>query len=662
MDKILFYCFVIMVILLKTLYTRIMDKNSKSEFPIYNNKISDKVKLSKNIELNKKQKIDYKEKDFELESKSVSLNRPSNFFNSLFKPKYIYEISNSNKNVITSNETPKILEIYPIQDSVGFTIPLNFGSNEYLLSMYIDIFNSYSYVMSQNMKNSTINSCGDIFDYYNNTMSISYKKDDSKIFDSKIFIRDFNLTGKPSLEEAKMKLYPYNTSIISNFSFYLIDNAEIKYNNTKCLSISGGFGFGFSGIPGITYLDQLKLNGIIEKKIFSYLLPLQNEDSYLHLGGYKKDWINDTNMINWVNVSIMNVSQEAHAKKLWSSKEKIDPNKDMENNFNNIEFPLSGNIEYSLNNNNNVESLNSYLEKTKNDGVNEILSLYNLKYNDYNQISKSELKNLININENDDKLKSDESIQEENLKADNIKTHNHQRNGGFNSLSNDDIYRESIIDQHNKLLKLSDKNRLNWFIPSDKIYLRKEKYLGEHKIVFNSMSENIIIPKKFFFDNFKNIFGPNTDCKMEQDGFFYCKCYPSYSENFPIFYLEFNSSFNITIKPQDYVQIIINYSDDDVRPCRLLMKLNYNDDYWELGVFVMNNFYMIFNQETNQLGFYDRDYINQIGSDQAIIFILIVFLASIFLFLIVYCWFKKYIGSNNNINENNNNIQNNLIS
>ncbi len=561
---------------------------------------------------------------------------------------YISNITNTNyksanQKLLIYNQTEKIIEAYPTENQHGYSLDISIGSPITTLSLYLDIFNSYTYILSNNIEN---NVCSELFDYYNKNNSNTYRVDDSISFDEKIYLKDFNLTGTPSLDEAYLDFDLINSTKINNFSFYLAERPEIKYNQTRCLSLLGGLGLGFTKLKGISFLEQLKINGVIEKKIFALLLPILNENTYLHLGGFKKSFVNDTNLIDWIDVKFV----------------------DNSTSFVKVE---NESVPYDI----------AFEDKNKNENIVNLTKLIN----SYNNISKNQFddKNISNseINENEiinyvrNKFNNLKNNFYSNNEIENIifsskklpeKSFNYELNSLINNSSNN--FNKKIEPNENKIFKVEktkfedqkfnvQQNRLNWYIPSNKLHLRNEIYEKEHKIAFNTMSSIMLIPSNFFFDNFKNIFGSETDCRIDQDGLFYCKCYPYYSDNFPIFTFELNNKFNLTITPENYVQIIINYTDDDIRPCRLLIRLNYSDDFWEFGTLVMNKYYLIFNQEDNQLGFYDRKYMDEINSNAAMLLILIVSLGSIVLFLFVYFLFKKYVERNNEPNNNNQNNQ-----
>ena len=460
------------------------------------------------------------------EDKTVTFKKLQNFLN----------FQNS-KNLISSYSSKTLIELYPELTNTGFTININLGSTQKELIVFLDIFNYYSYILTDSVLNKTI--CLE-HEYYNNSLSQTYSYDQQTL-PKKIFYRDFNLTGIPS----KDNLYiTSNSSLLfkqeNKFPFLLVNQAEFKYNKSSCFPIDGGLGLGFNKF-GLNFLDLLKKSGFIEKKIFALLLPLQNENAYLQLGGYKEEYINDTSKIKWVNVKINDL-----------------PYKNFNSTDNTQELKLLSDLETKL------------------------------------------------------------------LKSENFNDYRYENN----------------------------KSLLNWYMPAKSIGLRNNiTIVGNEKIVFNSIMQNIVIPKKFFFENFKNIFDETNSCTIENDGYFYCSC-SDFPNNFPYFQINLDG-FTIPITPMDYTEIVINYSYDPSKSCKLLIKLNYVNDFWELGIFIMNNFYLIFDQEENKIGFYDRKLIGQFESGKALLLVMIVSLSTIFFFMILYCTFKNYINRPGNNMENN---------
>lgn len=533
-----------------------------------------------------------------------------------------------------SNDT-EIIELNPMFSSIYFFVPVQIGSNKFQLGLIIDIYNYYTYILAEKMKNATYNSCYE-YEFYNSSLSNSYKKDASSDFRSKIFFRDLNFTGIPSLEDFYLWLNP-NTNRVSDFPFYLIEKPEVKYNQLLCISLDGGLGLSFSPNYKLSFLQHLKNQGLIKNRMFAILFPvMENELMLLHLGGYKKDFVNDTALINWVDVAIIQPNQTKAE----------DNQSSFKTNHPESEFVTL----LERNNNNNLSGLLDYIDDTDEEeeeisGNNQIkymknnLNKYDDLYQHGNSYTKNNFHSLILIN-------NSAHLQSKNI--DNTKKTLIKNASGTEDIlnysnSNKKIKRISNRAESTASTAEDPIYRINWFISPKKVHIRNLTLLNETRVTFNSLSESIVIPKRIFFENFKYLFNQEADCQIAEDGYFYCKCYANNSEVFPTFTFEFNEKFNLTVKPYDYMQIVINFNSNDLRPCKLLMKLNYDDNFWEFGIYVMNNFYLIFDQENNKLGFFERSLINPNDNNQGAFIILIVSVASIMFFTFIYLLFKKCV-------------------
>lgn len=186
-----------------------------------------------------------------------------------------------------------------------------------------------------------------------------------------------------------------------------------------------------------------------------------------------------------------------------------------------------------------------------------------------------------------------------------------------------------------------------WYIKSNKVDINKTSnnhtIEGPFKLLLNSASTIIKIPKTFFFTNMHNLFPKEAQCQINQNNLFHCLCENNYHKVFPSFYFHLkdavtNEDKDIKVQPSDYISIhnrIISTPDSN---CFLHISLNYKNDYWIFGTSVMNNFYLIFDQEEDRIGFY-RFNQNHYKSSELLISLLTIS-GSLILIVTIYLLYK----------------------
>lgn len=218
--------------------------------------------------------------------------------------------------------------------------------------------------------------------------------------------------------------------------------------------------------------------------------------------------------------------------------------------------------------------------------------------------------------------------------------------GGYDKKLINDTDAEKIFYTNISFNEDSDNKQVEWYISTDSVYVNSYHIEQEQRIVLNSGSNIIRMPKAFFFQNIKNIFNKESQCQMWTDNVFHCKCDSDYQTMFPTFKFTFDDNkHNITITPEDYTVLdySINLATDSSAYCLLYLSINYSNDYWLLGNNFINNFYTIYDVENSRIGFYDIRNIDVAGLQDILMLGIIIVSSSILFFFIIYCVYKKYI-------------------
>ena len=184
-----------------------------------------------------------------------------------------------------------------------------------------------------------------------------------------------------------------------------------------------------------------------------------------------------------------------------------------------------------------------------------------------------------------------------------------------------------------------NENKTQWFLLSDnlKINDKNVKTKEKQKLILDSSTTNLYIPKKFFFDNIDIIFNEDNNCQILASGIFSCVCDENYKTKFGNF--QFNISGEILfINVTDYISF-----DSSIRGnnCYVYIIINYVNEYWVAGNNVLNNYYCIFDIDNNTLRLYDIQVLYENNSKFIIVFF-VVFFISILSFFGGYLLYKKY--------------------
>jgi gastricsin len=180
-----------------------------------------------------------------------------------------------------------------------------------------------------------------------------------------------------------------------------------------------------------------------------------------------------------------------------------------------------------------------------------------------------------------------------------------------------------------------------WYISPKQFKLGDFTIPYPQKVIINTASNVMRIPKKFY-DTFKrNIFKKESLCIYGKDNYFRCKC-DANSTNllFANFTLELDDGKIIYLQPADYIYQEASES-DNTKNCILGISLNFMNDYWILGNIFVNNYYTIFDIDNNKLSFKDVRNTTFGSISWTLIFCTIILLCSIVFFVIIYIIYKK---------------------
>ena len=189
-----------------------------------------------------------------------------------------------------------------------------------------------------------------------------------------------------------------------------------------------------------------------------------------------------------------------------------------------------------------------------------------------------------------------------------------------------------------------NENKTQWFLLSDnlKINDKNVKTKEKQKLILDSSTTNLYIPKKFFFDNIDIIFNEDNNCQILASGIFSCVCDENYKTKFGNF--QFNISGEILfINATDY---IIFERSIKGNKCYVYILVNYDSDYWFTGNNVLNNYYSIFDIDNNVLCLYNMTIIYYESNTTFIIIFFVVLFICILSFFGGYYSYKKYAFDN----------------
>jgi len=202
-----------------------------------------------------------------------------------------------------------------------------------------------------------------------------------------------------------------------------------------------------------------------------------------------------------------------------------------------------------------------------------------------------------------------------------------------------------------------------WIINFKNFYINNNKFSNSnYKITFDINTDYFYIPKDLFFSTAHLIFPEEARCQVQPEGHFVCYCSEDYKKYFSSFTFKNEGKEEIKISPEDYIYFDNSRTENY---CYVYLKLNYENDLFIAGKYVMSNYYSIFDIDKNQLKLYPvKNNNNDFLKERNIIIFLVVLFSGIFLLLFCYLIYRKYFFNNqNNPDENNYDFDenNNLI-
>ena len=215
-------------------------------------------------------------------------------------------------------------------------------------------------------------------------------------------------------------------------------------------------------------------------------------------------------------------------------------------------------------------------------------------------------------------------------------------------------YNEDIIEQEDNL-RIFKISRMNnslpnlfndfWFINFDYFYIDNNKLKNENfKITFDLNTAYFHIPKDFFFSYAHLIFPEEGKCQVQPEGHFVCFCNEKYNEKFAKFQFMNGKNETIEIMPEDYIMFDNSGADNY---CYVYLLLNYENDLFIAGKYIMSNYYNIFDMNENQLKLYPiKKNHYEFYKERNIIISIVLLLSGLFLFLFCYLIYRKYFSNN----------------
>ena len=189
-----------------------------------------------------------------------------------------------------------------------------------------------------------------------------------------------------------------------------------------------------------------------------------------------------------------------------------------------------------------------------------------------------------------------------------------------------------------------NQNKTQWFIEVNSITIKNipARNKEKQKLIFDTSTYNIYIPKIFFFDNIDLILPKTGKCQVQITGTFLCKCNEKFKSLFSDFVFSIDKE-TLFINVTDYVFFDSSVSGNN---CYISFIVNYNNDLWIIGNSILNNYYTIFDIDNNLVKLYDK----KVKLSERTEFIFMMFFLILFICFIIfaaYIIYKKYNNGQN---------------
>ena len=189
-----------------------------------------------------------------------------------------------------------------------------------------------------------------------------------------------------------------------------------------------------------------------------------------------------------------------------------------------------------------------------------------------------------------------------------------------------------------------NQNKTQWFIEVNSITIKNipARNKEKQKLIFDTSTYNIYIPKIFFFDNIDLILPKTGKCQVQITGTFLCKCNEKFKSLFSDFVFSIDKE-TLFINVTDYVFFDSSVSGNN---CYISFIINYNNDLWIIGNSILNNYYTIFDIDNNLVKLYDK----KVKLSERTEFIFMMFFLILFICFIIfaaYIIYKKYNNGQN---------------
>ena len=198
----------------------------------------------------------------------------------------------------------------------------------------------------------------------------------------------------------------------------------------------------------------------------------------------------------------------------------------------------------------------------------------------------------------------------------------------------------------------------SWYINFDSLDINNKLIpeYNNYKLTLDTSSDYFHIPKDFFFKYANKIFSESSKCQVQPEGYFVCICDKNINEKFANFKFKNENKDYFEINVSDY----ISYDESNSGSyCYTNIKINYENDLFIAGKYIMNNYYTIFDIDNNTLLIspINKEY-SYFDQKNVIIFLFSLSIGGL-VFMCCYFIYKKFISRDEEENLNEELIQEN---